>query len=107
MRSKIAGRSESVLHIDNTEFIHHKYYSPENKLEESFTSQACFRHSIAENKGVFVATIDRYTKIFAIKFTPGKSEFPFISHINNCLYKNGYIFLGTDTKEQAFFMPVL
>lgn len=107
MRNKIAGSKENILNIGNIEFIYHKYYSPQNNIEELITSQSCFTHTLAQNKGFYVAYIDASTKIFAIKFIPAVNEFPFISQINNCAYINGFVLLGTDIKKQAFFMPVL
>lgn len=107
MRNKIAGSVETEINISGIKFSYHKYYSPENKLEEAFASQSCFRHTVAENKGLFAATVDRTSKIFAVKFVPAINEFPFLLHINNTLYKDGYVFLGTDTKKQAYFKPVL
>ena len=107
MRNKIAGSVEREMNIAGIKFSYHKYYSPENKLEESFMSQGGFKHTVAENKGLFVAFLDNSSKIFAVKFAPGINEFPFLSQISNTIYKNGYVFLGTDTKEQAYFKPVL
>ena len=107
MRSKIAGIKESQFLMENTEFVYHKYYSPENMLEENFASQGCFKRTVAESKGLFVAVLDDKSKIFAVKFNPGINEFPFLAQINNTVYKDGYIFLGTDTKKQAYFKPVL
>ena len=106
MRNKIAGSKENILNIGDTEFIYHKYYSPQNHIEELITSQSCFMHTLAHNKGFYVTEEDTHTKIFAIKFIPGLNEFPFIAQINNCIYIDGFILLGIDIKKQAFFMPV-
>lgn len=107
MRNKIAGSKENTLNICNTKFFYHKYYSPQNSIEEMVTSQSCFRHTLAQNKGFYVADIDKSTKIFAIQFTPAVNEFPFIAQINNCTYIDKYILVGIDIEKQAFFMPVL
>lgn len=106
MRNKIAGSKESTLNIGNIQFIYHKYYSPQNTTEEIITSQSCFMHTLAQNKGFYVAEPDKNTKIFAIEFIPAVNEFPFIAQINNCAYTDKYILLGIDIKKQAFFKPV-
>lgn len=106
MRSKIAGCENSALNISGLEFNFYKYYTPQNQIEESFTQKSSFRHTVSKYKGVFVAYLPDGAKIFALKFKPGEDEFPFISFIDNCLYKDGYVFLGADIKKQAFFTPV-
>lgn len=106
MRSKIAGCENSVLNIFGLEFNFHKYYTPQNQLEESFTSLCAFRHTIEKYKGIFVAYLPDGAKILALNFKPGEDEFPFVSLTDFCTYKDGYIFLGLDTKKQVFFTPV-
>ena len=107
MRNKIAGNSAPSMKISGFEFTYHKYYSPQNRLEDSFCSCGCFKRTIAEHKGLFTCKPDCNTTLFAIKFVPGLNEFPFIEQIDNTLYKDSYILLGVDTKKQAYFMPVL
>lgn len=106
MRSKIAGADNSALKLYGLEFNFHKYYTPQNQLEESFTSLCAFRHIIEKYKGIFVAYLPDGAKIFALKFKSGEDEFPFVSLIDYCTFSDGYVFLGSDAKKQAFFSPV-
>ncbi len=107
MRNKIAGNIELKKNICNLDFVYHKYYAPQNKMERDLFSELCFKHTIAEQKGLYKANINEHISIFAVKFISGINEFPFLSQINNAVYKEGCILLGIDTKEQAYFMPVL
>ena len=106
MRNKIAGNSFPTFKTAGITFTYHKYYSPQNDLENVVCSCASFKRTIAKHKGFFTYQPDGSTIIFAVKFIPGLDEFPFIEHINNTLYKDGHLMLGIDTKKQAFFMPV-
>ena len=106
MRNKIVGVQDSALDFFGLKFNYHKYYTPQNSLEESLTSTSAFRHTVAKHKGIFVASLPDGAEIFAVKFKIGEDEFPFVSFISNCLYKDGYVFLGLDIKKQVFFTPV-
>ena len=106
MRNKIAGNSFPTFELSGLIFTYHKYYSPQNNLENAVCSCASFRRTTAEHKGFFTCQPDRNTIIFAVKFIPGLNEIPFIEQINNTIYQDGYLLLGIDTKKQAYFMPV-
>ncbi len=106
MRNKIAGINTPNFNMEGLEFQFHKYYSPQNFMEENFTSLNGFRHTCAKHKGLFSATLPDGAKIFAVKFTPCEDEFPFVSLADYCTYKDGYILIGADIKKQAYFLPV-
>ena len=106
MRNKIAGSMNSIPDFFELNFSFCKYYTPQNPLEEKFTSHSAFRNTVAKNQGVFVALLPDSSKIFAVKFKPGEDEFAFSAFASVCTYQDNYVLLGVDIKKQAFFTPV-
>ena len=106
LKNKIAGEALLKINIGGEEFSRIKYYTPIGNLENKLLDNEAFKTLILKNKGVYVSMPDENTKVFAIKFTFGKDEFPFMDAVDNVTFKDGFIIVGVDKECNEFFMPV-
>ena len=106
LKNKIAGETLFKINIGGEEFCRIKYYTPIGTLENKLLNNEAFKKLLLKNKGLYVSTPDENTKIFAIRFSFGEDEFPFMDAVDNVTFKDGFIIVGVDKECNEFFMPV-
>ncbi len=106
MRNKIAGEDVLQLNINGVKFGRIKYYTPAGRMEEELLNNAAFRNLMEKYKGIYVSKPDENTKIFAMKFSFGEDELPFMNAIDNVTFSDGFVIVGIDKNRMEYFMPV-
>lgn len=103
MRNIIANRTNIKILDLPYEFTHIKYYTPETKAEIRLMENIAFKESTKKNKGIYKTALNDSSKIFALKFSPGKEMFPYIYAIDSVIYKDGLLIVGLDEEKRSFF----